>query len=427
MLDPKLVRNEPDVLVDALRRRGADTQVVDRLKDLDERRRELIQKADELKQLRNQVSKELGEIKRSGGDISDQSARMRQVGEEIKTLDAEREAVESEHTQILERLPNLPHADVPDGPDADSNVEVRRWGEPKSFDFTPKAHWDLGEELDILDFKRAAKLSGSRFWVLKKEGARLERALVSFMLDLHTSEHGYTEILPPVLVTANTLYGTGQLPKFAEDLFKTEGHDLYLIPTSEVPITNLHAGEILTGEELPIYYCGFSGCFRSEAGAAGRDTRGLIRVHQFNKVEMVKLTHPDTSFDELEKMVQNGERVLKLLGIPHRVMRLCVGDTGFSAAMTYDIEFWSPAQERWIEISSCSNCTDFQARRAAIRFKNHPKDSPDFVHTLNGSGLAVGRTMVAIMENFQQANGSILIPDVLRPYMGGQERIGPSA
>ncbi|MBI3926113.1 MAG: serine--tRNA ligase [Armatimonadetes bacterium] len=424
MLDPKLIRNQPDGVRAALERRKMDPSIVDRLLEIDRRRRDLVQEGDELKQLRNRVSKELGEKKRAGEDISEQSARMKEVGTRIKDLDVETAALEEEQTSILEVLPNPPHAEVPRGGGSEDNVEVRRWGEPRSFDFEARAHWDIGEALDILDFKRASKISGARFWVLKGAGARLERALISFMLDLHTQQHGYREIMPPALVTARTVYGTGQLPKFKEDLFRCEGTELYLIPTSEVPITGLHAQEILEADQLPVYYCGFTPCFRSEAGAAGKDTRGLVRVHQFHKVELIKLTAPDRSFQELEGMVNNAERVLQLLEIPHRVMKLCDGDLGFASATTYDLEFWSPPQQRWIEISSCSNCTDFQARRSGIRFRPQPGAPTEFVHTLNGSGLAVGRTMVAILENYQQPDGSVSIPAVLRPYMGGTESIG---
>lgn len=421
MLDPKLIRRDPDAVKEGLARKKADPSVVDRLVELDTRRREAIVRADELKAQRNAVSQELGKRKKAGEDISEQSARMREVGQEIAGLDAERDAAEDEQQAILERLPNLPAAAVPDGKDADDNVEVRAWGGQPKFDFEPKSHWDLGEELDILDFKRSSKISGSRFWMLKGQGARLERALISFMLDLHTGEHGYREIMPPSLVNRETMFATGQLPKFEEDLFKTG--DLYLIPTSEVPITNLHRDEILDGAELPIYYTGFTPCFRSEAGAAGRDTRGLVRVHQFHKVELIKFALPENSFDELEMMVANAEKVLQLLGLPYRVMRLCTGDMGFASAMTYDLEFWSAAQQKYVEISSCSNCTDFQARRGQIRFRRAPGAAPELVHTLNGSGLAVGRTMVAILENFQQADGSVVIPEALRPYMRGQDRI----
>ena len=326
---------------------------------------------------------------------------------------------------MVEVLPNLPQDDIPDGPDSDYNKEVRRVGNFKEYDFEVKPHWDLGEELGILDSKRAIKLSGSRFWLLCGDGARLERAIYTYMLDLHTQKHGYKEMLPPVLVSGDTLYATGQLPKFKDDLFHCTPNDLYLIPTAEVPLTNIHREEVLDGKDLPIYYTACTACFRSEAGAAGRDSRGLVRVHQFNKVEMVKIVNPDTSNDELEKMVDNAEDVLKGLGIPYRVVLLCAGDMGLSSSKTYDLEFWSPAQKRFIEISSCSNCWDYQARRANMRFRREPSAPTEYVHTLNGSGLAVGRTMVAILENFQQADGSVVIPEVLRPYMGGQELLVP--
>lgn len=422
MLDPKLLRRDPDAVRAGLGRRRYDLTSIERWLELDAERKTLTVRTDELKAERNSVSAELGKVKKAGGDISEQAARMKGVGEEIKTNDARLAEIEGEQKVILEAIPNLPDSRVPDGADETGNQVVRSWGTPKKFDFPSKAHYDLGEELDILDFKRSSRMSGSRFWLLKGLGARLERALASFMLDVHTQEHGYHEIMAPALVNSSTLFGTGQLPKFAQDLFKCEETDLYLIPTSEVPITNIHAGEILEAAELPKYYCGWSPCFRSEAGAAGKDTRGLVRVHQFHKVEMVKHTHPDTSFDELEKMVQNAETILQRLEIPHRVVLLCTGDMGFSSAMTYDLEFWSPPQDRWIEISSCSNCTDFQARRAAIRFRPAPGEPTELVHTLNGSGLAVGRTMVAILENYQQADGSLVIPTALRPYLGGMER-----
>ena len=423
MLDVKLIRRDPDFVKAALARKGVDPAVVDLLADLDVRRRDLITRGDELKKLRNEVSADLGRRKKAGEDIAEAAARMREVGAEIAAMDGERASLEQEQQDLLDRIPNLPHPEVPDGKDSQDNVEVRSWGERRSFDFPLKSHWDLGEELGILDFKRSSKLSGSRFWLLKGAGARLERALITFMLDLHTGQHGYTEVLPPALVTRDTMYATGQLPKFEEDLFRCTPHDLFLIPTSEVPLTNLHRDEILEATDLPLRYTGFTPCFRSEAGAAGRDTRGLVRVHQFHKVELVKFAHPDHSFEELEKMVANAEKVLQLLGIPYRVMLLCSGDMGFSSAMSYDLEFWSPAQERWVEISSCSNCVDFQARRGSIRFRREPGAPTEFVHTLNGSGLAVGRTMVALLENFQEPDGSVRIPEVLRPYMGGMERL----
>lgn len=426
MLDPKLLRNDPEALATGLKRLGMEASILEKLQQLDKDRRQTIVDADELKARRNQTSKELADKKKAGEDISEQAAAMRAVSQQIKELDQKTAEYEAALDEGLQNIPNLPHESVPDGTDETHNVLVRSWGEPKEFDFTPLPHWDVGENLDLIDFKRASKISGSRFWVLKGGGARLERALISFMLDVHTGQHGYSEIMTPALVTSKTLYGTGQLPKFAEDLFHCEGTDLYLIPTSEVSITNLHAGEILEGEQLPIYYTGFSPCFRSEAGAAGRDTRGLIRVHQFHKVEMIKLVKPESSFEELEKMVGNAEKILQLLEIPYRVIALCVGDKSFASAKTYDLEFWSPGQQRWVEISSCSNCTDFQARRAGIRYKENPNSPTSFVHTLNGSGLAVGRTMVAILENYQQADGSVMVPQALRSYLGGLEKFGPA-
>ncbi|MEW6279912.1 MAG: serine--tRNA ligase [Candidatus Eremiobacterota bacterium] len=422
MLDARLLRKDPDAARRGLTRRGMALTSLERWLELDGERKELATRTDDLKAQRNQISGELGKLKKAGGDISEQAARMRGLSEEIKQADARLGEIEVEQKGILESLPNLPADDVPDGKDAADNRVVRQWGEATTPAYPVKPHFDYGEELGILDFKRSARLSGSRFWLLKGFGARLERALISFMLDVHTGEHGYTEVMAPVLVTGQTMYGTGQLPKFEADLFKCQDTDLYLIPTSEVPITNVHAGEILDGGELPKYYCGFSPCFRSEAGAAGKDTRGLVRVHQFHKVEMIKLTHPETSFDELEKMVANAETILRRLEIPHRVVLLCTGDMGFSSAKTYDLEFWTPAQQRWVEVSSCSDCTDFQARRAQIRFRRAAGESTELVHTLNGSGLAVGRTMVAILENFQQPDGSLLIPAALRPYLGGMER-----
>lgn len=424
MLDIKLVRQDPEFFRSTLSRRGSDPSVIDRILEMDLQRREWITRGDDLKQQRNQVSRELGVKKKAGEDISEASAAMRQVGEEVAELDRKKDELEKEQLSLLECLPNPPHEDVPDGDDDSANVEVRRWGQCQTHpEPLPKPHWDLGEELDILDFKRAAKISGSRFWVLKGAGARLERAITSYFLDVHTLKHGYTEILPPSLVLGQALYGTGQLPRFEEDLFRCQDSPLYLIPTSEVPITNLHAQEILDGEQLPIHYVGYSPCFRSEAGAAGKDTRGLIRVHQFHKVELVKICAPEESYQELESMVADAERVLQGLEIPYRVVKVCLGDLGFTAALKYDIEFWSPAQQRWVEISSCSNCTDFQARRASIRFRRNAKSSPEFCHTLNGSGLAVGRTLVAIMENHQNADGSLRIPAVLQPYLGGLQEL----
>lgn len=423
MLDIKQIRQDPDRFRQDLANRGGEAAQIDRILEMDVQRRELITRADDLKSRRNQVSRELGQKKKAGEDITEASAQMRQVGEEIDRLDQQKEELEKTQTGLLECLPNPAHESVPPGADDGANVEVRRWGNCESQpDPQPKAHWDLGEELDILDFKRAAKVSGSRFWVLKGAGARLERAIATYFLDSHT-RHGYTEILAPSLVLGSSLYGTGQLPRFEEDLFRCQDSPLYLIPTSEVPITNLHAQEILDLEQLPLHYVGYSPCYRSEAGAAGRDTRGLIRVHQFHKVELVKFCVPEESFNELEAMVADAERVLQGLEIPYRVVKVCLGDLGFTAALKYDLEVWSPAQQRWIEISSCSNCTDFQARRAGIRFRRNPKASPEFCHTLNGSGLAVGRTLVAVLENFQNADGSVRIPQVLQPYMGGMQEL----
>jgi len=421
MLDIKLIRQDSEPFKNDLQQRGGDPRQIDQILDYDRLRREMITLSDELKQKRNLVSRELGQKKKAGEDITEAAAEMRALGDEIDELDRKKQELEAAQVELLERLPNPASPDVPLGKDDSANVEVRRWGKVDSPQPAPKAHWDLGEELDIIDFKRAAKISGSRFWVLKGAGARLERAIASYFLDVHTQQHGYTEIMPPALVLGSALYGTGQLPRFGEDLFRCEDSPLYLIPTSEVPITNLHAQEILEFEQLPIHYVGYSPCFRSEAGAAGKDTRGLIRVHQFHKVELVKICAPEQSYQELENMVADAERVLQGLELPYRVVKVCLGDLGFTAALKYDLEIWSPAQQRWIEISSCSNCTDFQARRAGIRFRRNPKASPEFCHTLNGSGLAVGRTLVAIMENCQDAEGNLLIPSVLRPYLGGIE------
>jgi seryl-tRNA synthetase len=349
--------------------------------------------------------------------------KVRQVGKEIAALDEEVKNVEAQMDSILLNIPNLPHESVPVGPDENSNVEIRRWGQPRSFDFEPQAHWDIGPALDILDFERAAKLSGARFTVYKGLGARLERAVINFYLDIHTQQHGYREILPPFMVSADCMVGTGQLPKFAEDMFKVEGREMYLIPTAEVPLTNLYREEILDAADLPMYLTAYTPCFRAEAGSHGRDTRGVIRQHQFNKVELVKLVEPQHSYEELEKMTANAEKVLQLLDLPYRVVLLSTGDMGFSAAKTYDVEVWMPSYNEYKEISSCSNCEDFQARRANIRFRPGPKEKLQYVHTLNGSGVAVGRTIAAILENYQQEDGSVVVPEVLRPYMGGIEVI----
>jgi seryl-tRNA synthetase len=392
---------------------------------MDERRRSILVEVEQLKAKRNSVSEEIARLKREKQDAQSLVEEMRLVSQQIKEMDAEVRDVEAALEDLLLRIPNIPHESVHVGTSEADNKEIRRWGEPRAFDFEPQPHWDLGVNLDILDFERAAKITGSRFYFLKGLGARLERALINFMLDLHVQEHGYTEVLPPYIVNKDSATGTGQLPKFGEDMFKLEGLDYYLIPTAEVPVTNLYRDEILDIEQLPIYHVAYSACFRSEAGSAGRDTRGLIRVHQFDKVELVKFVLPETSYDELEKLTNNAEAVLQRLGLPYRVTQMCTADLGFTAAKKYDPEVWMPSYGRYVEISSCSNFEDFQARRANIRFRRARGAKPEFVHTLNGSGIAVGRCLAAIMENYQQEDGSIVIPEALRPYMGGLERIEP--
>ena len=425
MLDLKFVRANPQLVIDALAKRGGKISL-DGFLSLEEERRSILSKVEEMKARRNSASKEVGKKKQAGEDATAIMAEMRALGEEIEQLDARLKEVEAGLNEIMLNLPNLPHESVPVGPDDSANVEVRRVGTPRVFDFEPLNHWDIGEKLDILDFERAAKISGARFVIYKDLGARLERAVINFFLDYHTEKHGYTEILPPYLVNAATMQGTGQLPKFKEDMFQVESTDHYLIPTAEVPVTNLYANEILDGADLPLYYTAYTACFRAESGAAGRDTRGLIRLHQFNKVEMVKFSLPETSYEELEKLTHDAEDVLSALGLPYRVVCLSTGDMGFSAAKTYDVEVWLPGANMYREISSCSNCVDFQARRANIRFRRDAKSKPEFVHTLNGSGVAVGRTVVAILENYQQADGSVLIPEALQPYMGGLKKISAS-
>ncbi len=417
MLDMKFVRENLDEVQQNLDQRHTTGDLAGFTKAYDERK-ELILKVEELKALRNSVTAEISQLKRNKEDASEKIAEMQKVGDEIEALDSRLKVVETEMKDALLMLPNMVDSSVPVGGDEEDNVEVRRWGTVPSFDFPVKAHWDLGEELDILDFDRAGKVSGSRFTFYKGLGARLERALINFMLDLHVDKQGYVEMMTPQIVTKETMTGTGQLPKFAEDVYKVEGEDMYLIPTAEVTVTNYYRDEVLEEETLPQNFTAFTACFRSEAGSAGRDTRGLIRVHQFNKVEMVKFAAPEHSFDELERLTHDAEEVLQLLGLPHRTITLCTGDIGFGSAKTYDVEVWMPAQDKYREISSCSNMTDFQARRANIRFRRTQKGKPEFVHTLNGSGLAVGRTVAAIMENFQQPDGSIVIPKVLVPYMG---------
>ncbi|ACS98773.1 serine--tRNA ligase [Paenibacillus sp. JDR-2] len=425
MLDVKWLRNEYEQVEKALKNRSASLDLISGFPELDVKRRALLVETDNLKTRRNTVSQEVAKLKKSGGDAEALIIEMREVGDRIKELDEEIRTVEAQVEELMLAIPNLPHESVPVGSSEEDNVEIRRNGEQTTFDFEPKAHWDLAQDLGILDFERAGKVTGSRFTFYRGLGARLERALISFMMDLHSDQHGYEEVLPPYLVNRDSLIGTGQLPKFEEDLFKISDSDYFLIPTAEVPVTNLHREEILSIEELPKHFVAYSSCFRSEAGAAGRDTRGLIRQHQFNKVELIKLAKPEESYDELEKMTANAEKVLQLLGLPYRVLALCTGDMGFTAAKTYDLEVWLPSAGTYREISSCSNVEDFQARRAGIRFRRDAKSKPEFVHTLNGSGLAVGRTFAAILENYQQADGTIVVPEVLRPYMGGLEKISP--
>ncbi|OZB89993.1 serine--tRNA ligase [Paenibacillus sp. XY044] len=425
MLDVKILRGDFARVEQALKNRNKSLDLIAGFPELDTRRRELLQESEALKNRRNTVSGEVAKRKKNGENADELILEMRQVSDQIKAMDEEVRELEASISELTMAIPNIPHESVPVGQSEEDNVELRRWSEPKTFDFTPKAHWDLAQELGILDFEAAAKVTGSRFTFYKGLGARLERALINFMMDLHSSEHGYEEMLPPYIVNGDSLRGTGQLPKFEEDLFKIRDTDYYLIPTAEVPVTNYYRDEILTVEDLPKHFVAYSSCFRSEAGSAGRDTRGLIRQHQFNKVELVKLVHPDSSYEELEKMTANAERVLQLLQLPYRVMALSTGDMGFSAAKTYDLEVWLPESGAYREISSCSNTEDFQARRANIRFRPEPKAKPEFVHTLNGSALAVGRTVAAILENYQQTDGSVAVPDVLQPYMGNVKVIVP--
>ncbi|MGP4082814.1 serine--tRNA ligase [Pseudalkalibacillus sp. R45] len=417
MLDLKFVRDNFDEVKEKLSTRGEDISGLDQFQELDEKRRELINKTEQLKSERNNVSKMVAEFKREKKDADQLIKEMREVGEKIKAFDEELRQVEEKLQSIMLTLPNIPHESAPIGEDEEDNVVDRDWGEIRKFDFEPKPHWDVAVDLDIVDFERAAKVTGSRFAFYKGLGARLERALINFMMDLHEDQHGYTELLPPYLVNRDSMTGTGQLPKFEEDAFKIREEDYFLIPTAEVPVTNLHRDEILSLKDLPKAYVAFSACFRSEAGSAGRDTRGLIRHHQFNKVELVHFVKPENSYEQLETLTGHAEKVLQLLKLPYRVMSMCTGDLGFTAAKKYDIEVWIPSYETYREISSCSNFEDFQARRANIRFRREPKAKPEYVHTLNGSGLAIGRTVAAILENYQQEDGSVEIPEVLRPYM----------
>ncbi len=422
MLDIKRIREDFEGVKARVEFRGKGDFGLDNVKKLDEQRREVLAEVEAMKNKQNTVSREIPKLKKAGEDTTAIMAEMKELSGKIKELDGQLSVIEEDLRNALLSVPNTPYKDVQFGEDDSDNVEIRKFSEPTAFDFEPKAHWDIGEDLDILDFERAAKISGARFTVYKGLGARLERAVINFMLDLHTIDQDYTEILPPFMVNRAAMTGTGQLPKFEEDMFYVPQKDFFLIPTAEVPVTNLRGGEIMDEAELPVYYTAYTPCFRAEAGSAGRDTRGLIRQHQFNKVELVKFVDPETSYDELEKLTADAEEVLKILNIPYRVVRLSSGDLGFSSAMTYDIEVWMPSYGRYVEISSCSNFEDFQARRAGIRFRRD-KGKPEFVHTLNGSGLAVGRTVAAILENYQQADGSVVIPEALRKYMGGAEKI----
>ncbi len=418
MLDIKKIREDFEGVKAAVERRGKGDFGIGEVIELDKKRREVLAKVEAMKNQQSTTSKQIPKMKKAGEDTTELMAEMKALSQEIKALDAEVSEIETKLKDGLLNIPNTPHPTVPEGDDDSDNVELRTWGEPTQFDFEAKAHWDIGEDLDILDSERAAKIAGTRFTVYKGMGARLERAVINFMLNLHTEEHGFTEILPPFMVNRAAMTGTGQLPKFEEDMFYIPQKDFFLIPTAEVPVTNLRGQEIMEEAELPVYYTAYTPCFRAEAGSAGRDTRGLIRQHQFNKVELVKFVKPETSYDELESLTAAAEEVLKRLEIPYRVVKLSTGDLGFSSAMTYDIEVWMPSYGRYVEISSCSNFENYQARRANIRFRPEEKGKPEFVHTLNGSGLAVGRTVAAILENYQQADGSVVIPEALRPFMG---------
>jgi len=429
MLDIKRIRTNPQAIKDAMAVRGEefDPSMIDEVVALDEKRREILTEVETLKSKKNSESQQVPKLKKEGKNVDELLADMKVLSDKIKEQDEELSKVEQNIEYILLRIPNIPHPDVPKGETDADNVEIRRWGEPRKFDFEPKAHWDIGTDLDILDFERAGKVTGARFTFYKGLGARLERACITFMLDLHTEVQDYTEILPPYMVNRASMTGTGQLPKFEDDAFRLEAQDYFLIPTAEVPVTNLYRDEILDGSKLPIKHVAYSACFRLEAGAAGRDTRGLIRQHQFNKVELVKFVEPEKSYEELESLTMDAEEVLQKLEIPYRVVKICSGDLGFTAAKKYDIEVWMPSYGRYVEISSCSNFEDFQARRANIRFKRDAKSKPEFVHTLNGSGVAIGRTVAAILENYQQADGSVIIPEVLRDYMGGKDIISKTA
>ncbi|WDV45930.1 serine--tRNA ligase [Clostridiaceae bacterium M8S5] len=422
MLDIKRIRNNTQEVIDGLKSRNEDCDIEAILK-LDEQRRELLQETEVKKAEQNSVSKQIPALKKEGKDVTETLAKMKSLSHNIKELDIQVKDIEEKLDKLLYTLPNIPNKNVTIGDSDEDNKEIRKYGEPTKFDFEPKPHWDIGVDLDILDFKRASKVTGARFTLYKGFGAKLERALINFMLDLHTIDHGYKEILPPFMVNRDSMTGTGQLPKFEEDAFNIPSKDYFLVPTAEVPVTNIHRNEILAENELPINFTAYTPCFRQEAGSAGRDTRGLIRNHQFNKVELVKLVNPDNSYDELEKLTANAEKVLQLLNLPYRIVELCTGDLGFSSAKTYDLEVWMPSYNRYVEISSCSNFEDFQARRANIKFRDEETNKTRFVHTLNGSGLAIGRTTAAILENYQQKDGTVTIPEVLRPYFRGMDKI----
>lgn len=422
MLDIKKIRFNPQEVKEQLSKRNGNFDI-DTIVELDEKRREILVRVEEMKARQNQVSKEIPKLKKEGKDATEVLNEMKELSQKVKDMDIEVKSLEVEINNILLNIPNIPNPNIKVGKSDEDNKEIKKWGEAKGFNFEPKAHWDIGTDLDILDFERASKITGARFTMFKGLGATLERALINFMLNLHIGEGGYTEIIPPFLVNRDSMTGTGQLPKFEEDAFKIPEKDFFLIPTAEVPVTNIHRDEILDESQLPIYYTAYTPCFRQEAGSAGRDTRGLIRNHQFDKVELVKLVRPEDSYNELESLTQNAERVLQLLNLPYRVVELCTGDIGFSSAKTYDLEVWMPSYNRYVEISSCSNFEDFQARRANLRYRSKETGKTEYLHTLNGSALAVGRTTAAILENYQQEDGTVLIPEVLRPYMAGLEKI----
>ncbi len=423
MLDIRRIRTNKEEIKQALNDRGEnfDVSVIDQVVELDERRRAILVEVEALKSKRNQLSSEIPKLKKAGQDVAPIMKEMKEIGETIKAHDSEVNEIDEKIKYIMLRIPNIPNPEVPSGNTDEDNVEIRKWGEPTAFDFDPKAHWDIGTDLNILDFERAGKITGARFTMYKGLGARLERAIINYFLQKHTIEKDYVEIFPPFMVNRESMTGTGQLPKFEEDAFKLNDVDYFLIPTAEVPVTNMYRDEIFKGEDLPIKHAAYSACFRAEAGSAGRDTRGLIRQHQFNKVELVKFCKPEDSYKELEALTRDAEDVLQGLGLPYRVVKICKGDLGFTAAFKYDIEVWMPSYNRYVEISSCSNFEDFQSRRANIRYKETPKDKPQFVHTLNGSGVAIGRTVAAILENFQQADGTVKIPEALKPFMGVDE------